>query len=439
MNQEAFFTLTERLQGHLQGSECLFANLHAETTDFVRLNQNRIRQAGQVQSAGLGLTLIDGARQIEGDCTLSGDPAADLALASGLLTRLRERLPQVPDDPYLNYSTEPTTSNQCQTADLPAPAAAVEQLIALAAGLDLVGIWASGRLASGLASSLGHRHWHQSESFHLDWSCHLDHDKAVKDSLAGRDWQPDLLAARLAAQRERLELMARPQRTLAPGRYRAYLAPAAVAELLELLGWGGFGLKDHRTRQSPLQALADGTAQLAPTVTLTEEHRRGLAPGFTAEGFVLPPTVTLIDAGRFGTCLTDARSGREYDQAVNAGNEAPEALAMTAGDLPADAILERLGEGLYISNLWYCNWSDRNTCRLTGMTRFGSAWVEQGRLAAPLAVMRFDDSLYRLLGEHLEAIGAERELLLSADTYDGRTSASSLLPGLLVSGIELAL
>lgn len=439
MNQTAFFTLTERLQGHLRGSECLFANLHAESTDFVRLNQNRIRQAGHVQSAALGLTLIDGAKQIEGDCTLSGDPAADLALAGDLLAGLRARLPQVPDDPYLHYSHEPTTSDQHQAAELPDPVAAIEQLIGLADGLDLVGIWASGQLASGLASSLGHRHWHQSESFNLDFSCHLDQDRAVKDSLAGRDWQPERLAARLAAQRERLDLMARPRHTPSPGCYRAYLAPAAVAELLDLLGWGGFGQKDHRTRQSPLQALADGRVQLAPTVTLREEHHRGLAPGFSAEGFVLPPTVELIEAGRFGTCLTDARSGKEYAQPVNAGSEAPEALAMAAGDLPTAAVLEQLGEGLYISNLWYCNWSDRNTCRLTGMTRFGSAWVEAGRLAAPLAVMRFDDSLYRLLGERLEALTSERELLLSADSYGGRSSASSLLPGLLVSGIELAL
>jgi hypothetical protein len=37
--------------------------------------------------------------------------------------------------------------------------------------------------------------------------------------------------------------MARPPRTLTPGRYRAYLAPAAVTELLDMLAWGGFDLK----------------------------------------------------------------------------------------------------------------------------------------------------------------------------------------------------
>ena len=53
--------------------------------------------------------------------------------------------------------------------------------------------------------------------------------------------------------------------------------------------------------------------------------------------------------------------------------------------------------------------------------------------------MRFDDSIYHLLGDRLEGLTRERELILSASTYEGRSTASSLLPGMLVSGIELAL
>jgi hypothetical protein len=58
----------------------------------------------------------------------------------------------------------------------------------------------------------------------------------------------------------------------------------------------------------------------------------------------------------------------------------------------------RLGIGLHVGNLWRCNWSDPNDCRDTGMSRFGTYWVEGGRLMDPLNVMRFDDSLYQRLG-----------------------------------------
>ena len=436
---QRFFALAERLNGQLQGAEVLFAGLDLESSDFVRFNQNRVRQAGGVQSAGLSLTLIEDERQVEGSCELTGDGDADLALARDLLARLRERLPLVPDDPYLNVSNVPAESETVLPADLPPAGEAVARVTELADGLDLVGIWASGDIAEGLASSLGHRHWHQSTSFNLDWSCYLDRDKAVKGAWSGFAWDPSELAGRIDRQRECLAVMARPERTVEPGRYRAFLAPAAMQELIDMLGWGGFGLRDHRTRQTPLRALADHEVELHPGVTLSEEHGRGLAPRFTPEGFWLPERVPLIDRGRFGNCLVDARSAREYDESVNAALDSPQSAALAAGDLAADEILARLGSGLYIGNLWYGNWSDRNACRVTGMTRFGSFWVENGELAAPLAVMRFDDSLYGLLGDRLEALTRERELILSADTYDGRSTDSVLLPGALISGLDLAL
>jgi predicted Zn-dependent protease len=439
LTSDDFFTVADDLLAQLRSDETLFAAYGGEASRFVRLNRNRVRQAGRVRRTGLDLTLIVGDRQVDGSCDLSGTPAEDLDRALALLGRLRERIPHVPDDPYLHFSTEPDRSERVLPAQLPATNEAMGTLTELADGLDLVGIWAAGDIADGLVSSLGHRHWHRSSSFNLDWSCYRDGDKAVKDSYSGFTWDPDELARRLERQRRRLEVMARPERQITPGRYRAFLAPAAVQELVDMLAWGGFGLREHRTRQSPLRALADGERRLDHRIHLSEAHARGLAPGYTAEGFAKPPRVPLIEAGAFGQCLVDARSAREYGATVNAGADWPESIELAAGDLPSERILAELDTGLYIGNLWYCNWSDRNACRVTGMTRFASFWVEHGELVAPLAVMRFDDSLYNLFGERLEALTQERELLLSAETYDGRSTSSALLPGLLVAGIELAL
>lgn len=439
MTPDAFFDLAEGLNSWLTGQELLYCALSAETSDFARLNHNRIRQAGSVRTAALGLTLVAGARQAEASCDLTGDLGQDLARARVLLGRLRERLPHVPEDPYLNLSKDPWTSETRVGARSPDPREAVAGLIDRAEGLDLVGIWASGELAEGLASSLGHRHWHQSQSFNLDWSAYLSGDRAVKTSYAGLDWDPLALAAKVEAQRQGLEVMARPPRTLTPGRYRAYLAPPAVTDLMDMLAWGGFDLKSHRTRQTPLLRLVRGERAFDPRVNIREEHGRGLRPRFTPEGFEKPDTVTLIEGGHYAQCLVDARDAKEYGEPVNGSGGSPESVALDAGDIPQSEVLERLGAGLYVGNLWYCNWSDPNDCRVTGMTRFGTYWVEGGELVAPVNVMRFDDSLYRLLGDRLEGLTAERELIISPQTYDGRSTDSYLLPGLLVSGIELAL
>lgn len=439
MTPQSFFELAERFNGGLGGSEQLFCTLGAETSDFVRFNQNRVRQAGSVRRAVLGLTLIDGARQAQASCDLSGDLDQDLARAWDLIARLRERIPHLPKDPYLQVSETPWVSDSRVGEAPPDPREAIDELIELAQGLDLVGIWASGTILEGLASSLGHRHWHQSQSFSLDWSAYRSGDQAVKASYAGLAWDQGTLAAKVEAMRRGLEVLARPARTLEPGRYRAYLAPAAVTDLMDMLAWGGFDLKAQRTRQTPLLKLVRGERSFDPRVGIQEEHARGLRPRFTPEGFEKPATVALIQGGRLAGCLVDARDGKEYGEPVNASAGAPESVTLDAGDIPSAQVLDRLGTGLYVGNLWYCNWSNPNDCRITGMTRFGTYWVEGGAITAPVKVMRFDDSLYHLLGDRLEGLTAERELIISPQTYEGRSTESYLLPGLLVSGIELAL
>jgi hypothetical protein len=94
---------------------------------------------------------------------------------------------------------------------------------------------------------------------------------------------------------------------------------------------------------------------------------------------------------------------------------------------------------LAVGNLWYLNYSDRPACRMTGMTRFATFWVEKGKVVAPVNVLRFDDTLYRMLGSKLEALTAETELLLDSETYGERGLRSSRLPGALVSELSFTL
>jgi predicted Zn-dependent protease len=112
---------------------------------------------------------------------------------------------------------------------------------------------------------------------------------------------------------------------------------------------------------------------------------------------------------------------------------------MAPGSLAAGDVLDALDTGLYINNLWYLNFSDRNQARITGMTRFACFWVEGGKMQAPVNVMRFDDSIYRMLGENLLGLTCERELLLDTGTYGGRSSHSVELPGALVRGLTFTL
>jgi predicted Zn-dependent protease len=98
-----------------------------------------------------------------------------------------------------------------------------------------------------------------------------------------------------------------------------------------------------------------------------------------------------------------------------------------------------LGTGLWVGNLWYLNFSDRPAARVTGMTRFATFWVENGEIVAPVPVMRFDESLFRVFGDHLVGLTAESEELPDNGTYGGRSLVGARAPGLLAEEFSLTL
>ena len=208
-----------------------------------------------------------------------------------------------------------------------------------------------------------------------------------------------------------------------------------------MLSWAGFGLKSRNTKQSALIRMAERQAAMSPLFTLRENTADGLASPFQGEGFVRPDVVPLVEGGRLAAALVSPRSSREYGVPTNGANaeEVPESLDLAPGTLPQEDALQALGTGLYVGNLWYLNFSDRASCRLTGMTRFASFWVEGGRIVAPLDVMRFDDTAYRIFGDNLEALTRECDLVPEADTYGERQALSMRTPGALVRDFTLTL
>jgi predicted Zn-dependent protease len=317
----------------------------------------------------------------------------------------------------------------------------LDRLAAAGRGRDLVGIHASGPVAHAFASSRGQRNWFVCPSFNLDWSFHLEADRAVKASYAGTRWDGAAFAARLTRAAGELELLARPARSLPPGRYAVHLAPDAVAELMGLLSWGGFGLRALRTRTSPLLRMVDADEAFHASVTIVEDTAGGMAPDFQEQGFRRPDRVPLIESGRYRASLVSPRSAVEFGEPTNGASsqEAPVSLDLAPGEVPADEALARLGNGLHVSNLHYLNYSDRTRCRATGMTRFACFAVENGELVAPIGVLRFDDTLFRMLGTNLIGLTRERDTILDPGTYGGRSVASMRVPGALVDDVTFTL
>jgi predicted Zn-dependent protease len=439
--RETFDTLADAVCRAGRDDERVTLFLQAEASDFLRFNHAAVRQASHVTQGHATLSVSAGGRKAESTLTLTGRRADDIATLQRERSVLQALLADVPADPYLLWPDDIVSSGRSDTGELPTPGQVIEAVGTCAAGTDFVGFYAGGPVVCAFADSKGQRNWHRVESFQIEWCLYHARDKAVKAAYAGTRWSDAEFAVRLASSRQRMGLLAQPPVSLAPGAYRAYLAPAAMVEVLELLAWGGFGLKRRRSGTSPLMRLAHGDAALDARVQLSEATALGVAPSFTAEGFTRPGRVPLVSAGRSADTLNSPRSAREFGVPTNGANaeEMPESLRLEPGALPAADVLPALDTGLYISNLWYLNYSDRQACRITGMTRFACFKVERGELVAPLDVMRFDDSFLRLFGEGLVALTDEAEQFIATDTYERRQLTSVSTPGVIVDGLNLTL
>ena len=423
------------------GIDRVLLNFSAEQSDFIRFNHAKVRQATQVDQRYATVSVVRGLCRADGSLSLSGDVQRDADRLLAERATLIEQLPFIPEDPYLLLPDTLQDTERDEQGEVPNAVSVIDAVAQHAGGVDFVGFYAGGGVQRAFADSRGQRNWHSVRSFNFEWCIYQAADKAVKAAYAGTHWSDAELATRIRDSAARSALLAQPARVLSPGAYRVYFSPVAVADLLGTVSWGGFGLKAVKTGVSSLIKMHRDGLRLDARIDLAEATGSGTAPRFQGDGFVKPDAVPLVTAGVVADTLVSPRSAREYGQPTNGsgGGESPEALALQPGDLPAADVLARLGTGVWISNLHYLNYSDRQACRMTGMTRFACWWVEDGKLVAPIQVMRFDDSLLRMFGEGLVALTDVAELVPDAATYSARQLGSVTAPGAIVEGFCLTL
>jgi len=430
----------------LLAGEALAVDFGGESSNFLRFNRGQVRQIGHVLQAGVRIKYFRDGRTLSSAFETTGDAARDAELAAHALSTVRREASLLPEDPYQTLPASTETSREVFDGRLPEPDRIPDELLApgeviTAAGADFVGIHAQGPVCRGAATSSGARHWFATETFAVDYSAFLPNGKALKSGYAGRHWDAQAYRQRLSAAAARLEALARPERVIPPGGYRVYIAPEALNEFVGFFSWNGLGERGLREGESSYLALREGRKRLSTSFHLTQDFALGVEPRFNALGEVAPERLVLIEGGRLANTLVCARSAKKYGVASNAApaGEEVRSPAIGAGALDEAKMLEELGTGLYLSNLHYLNWSDNDSGRITGMTRFACLWVEDGRIVSPIKDMRFDESVYHLFGDKLLGLTRQRSLIPETGSYDQRALGGALLPGLLAQDFTFTL
>ena len=436
-----FNTLNSTLFCLLTEDEILKNSMWGENSQFIRINNSKIRQTGIVKDLSYSMTLIANKRQVSHSLTITGILDTDKKQLESILNKLRKDITQVPEDPFIVYPKSDKCSEEKHKGDLLPIEDAVQKLMPIMDGTDLTGLWASGLIYTGVANSKGQIHWFETETFSLDYSLITKDKKMVKDCFAGTHWNQSKYENYISSSKKKLELMAKESIKIKPGKYKTYIAPAGVSDIIDMFSWGGVSEASLQQKDSAFLKMRNENIKLSPCFTLKEDFSSGMVPRFNSQGEIAPESLSLIMKGALENTLVSTRSEKEYGVKTNYASEGESLRSpkVALGDLEENQILKKIDKGVYLSNLHYLNWSDRLGGRITGMTRYACFYVENGKIVAPIENMRFDDTIYNIFGEELSAVTDFDQLIPDVGTYDGRNLGGNHCPGILLNNFSLTL
>ena len=422
-------------------NEIIITNIIGENSQFIRFNNSKVRQTGLIDDMSFSMILIYNNRKTSISMTLTGMKEKDKLIISSYLEKLRNNISSMPEDPFIVMPKLSDSSKEVYSGALLDNKKSVDNLLPVMQGVDLTGIWASGRIFSGNANSLGLEHWFETETYGLDYSLITPSKKMVKACYAGTKWNQDEYENFIVGSKKKLELMYKAPVKIDPGDYRTYIAPDGVSDLLSMLSWGGISEASIQQGDSSLIKLKNLESKLSPCFTLSEDFSNGMVPRFNGMGEVAPEKLPLIVAGTLKNTLVNSRTEKEYNIPTNyaSSDEGLRSPIMSSGGLNENEVLSNIDKGVYLSNLHYLNWSDRIGGRITGMTRYACFWVENGEIVAPIDNMRFDDTIYNIFGDNLEESTNKLHLVPNVGTYDGRSLGGTYCPGIMLSSFSLTL
>ena len=439
--ENKFKSLSKKLFSQLKKDEILTVSFVGENSQFIRLNNAKVRQTGLVDDADIKLKMIANNRTCSGSYTLSGDDGVDLSRGSSEIERMRLESKEILEDPYIVMPSESGSSHEVKSANGLAFNDAVDAIMPAVQGVDFVGVLANGRMYRGNLNSLGQEHWFETESFCLDYSLVTKEHQMVKGTFAGTDWNQDKYEAYLNNSKQKLKMMELKPVSIDTGEYRTWFEPAAVSDFIDMFSWNGISEASIQQGCSGFGKMRHDDVRLSPQFSVSEDFSTGMVPKFNSDGEIAPAVVPIISDGELVNTLVSSRTAAEYNTSTNfaESGEYLRAPKMEPGNLRKDDVVNRIDTGLYLSNIHYLNWSDNPGGRITGLTRYACFWVKGGEIQGPINTMRFDDTFYKYFGDNLEQVGEETEFIPNTSTYGNREIGGTICPGVLASSFALTL
>ncbi|MCX7784701.1 MAG: TldD/PmbA family protein [candidate division WOR-3 bacterium] len=226
-------------------------------------------------------------------------------------------------------------------------------------------------------------------------------------------------------------LLSKNPKEISPGTYTVLLEPFAVAEIIMFLGWLEFGAKAFAEKRSIISKNL-GKQITGENITIVDDsaHPLSLALPFDFEG-VDRKKVLLIDKGIAKGVVFDSFYANKLKK-TNTGHALPQPnpygpfpanLVVKPGTKSMSDMLKMLDKGILVTRFWYTRVVDPDKTLITGLTRDGTFWVENGKIQYGIKNLRYTINIYETLKQ---VIAISKENFLTGE------NASVVAPALLI-------
>ena len=286
--------------------------------------------------------------------------------------------------------------------------------------LTAAGVFSSGESVEGIFNSRGVSHWHTQTS------------AEISITMLGADssgWQksnsPDVAnldPLKLAETAARKAVDSANPLEIPAGKYTVILEPAAVLDIVGFMFWdySGMAILDQRSFLTG----RIGTKLFGENITIWDDVAHPLQTGspFDGEG-MQRQRVELVQNGTvhrvvYARATAERMRGSEYKDQVGVIEPTGHGFALPneMGEMPLNIVFAPVNDpqtveqmvasterGVLVTRLWYIREVEPFEKMLTGMTRDGTFYVENGRVQGGLRNFRFNESLIHMLS-HVEAM-----------------------------------
>lgn len=207
-------------------------------------------------------------------------------------------------------------------------------------------------------------------------------------------------------------------RSIEPGEYEVVLEPYAVSDILDFLGYVGFGGETVQEQRSFMSGKL-GQQVMGANISIRDDalDPAGFVRPFDFEG-VPTRRVDLIRGGTAVTPVHDRKTGlREGKPSTGhalppgyTGGPMPMNMYLAPGEASSEELVASVKRGLIITRFWYTRVVHPLTVHMTGLTRDGTFLIENGEIVAPVKNLRFTESYLDALNR-VDLIGNETFLV----------------------------